>query len=472
LLPASWPRSCLASCVGERLDPGLPTRNNTHAATKRNNPLDLRVTVTHVDIVLCWVTVHGGSYHALLHLRDRLRREGLSCRVLLNSSPPLGLQIGLDLDERQIEALRQDDIHIIPLERMGDALQSAGARLCVFDSHSCATVGLLIRLCKDIGSLTAQISTLLADYTYHGADYLLIQHPISLWFVFDYSREPRAAEFAQAKGIFFSGNIFYEPLPNTWTSEIRTREQFLAKYEADADKPTCLWLPNREDGLKAAYGRVLEQVRQAGMNVMVKLHPWEYKQICHGFDPYGLGNTSAGHWGAKAISERDSSWALAFCDAGIMRGSSMGLELPFWRKPGIYLPRSGRHAPWHHLLVEMTQGCSVYLDDLDNLGAFLRSAWPLLHTDEVYDKAKRYTMPLGARAAGEPDSLALHARHLLAIMEGRAEEFASSPGGSTQAVRRLFEPDIPPSFYKRLRPRQRLLHAARRLVGLRPPYTV
>jgi len=423
--------------------------------------------MAHSDIVLCWVSVHGGSYHALLHLRDRLRRAGLACTVLLNSDPPLGLQVGVDIAQEQVDGLARDDIHVLPLTALGEALRRSGARLCLFDAHEGEGVAALIRQARDMGALTAQASTLLADFTYHGADYALVQHPFSLWVGFEYSRDRRVGELARAKGIFFSGNIFYEPLRNTWTSDIRTREQFQARYGLDPERPTCLWLPNRVDGLDADYGRILDQARQAGMNVLVKLHPWEYKQLRHGFDPYGLGKTSAEHWGALAIDERDSSWALAFCDLGLMRGSSMGLELPFWRKPGITLPSPGRYASWCRIMQLMTRECSVSLDSVDALGPFLRSAWPLEYPAAAYAAAKRFTMPRGSGGEGQPDSLDLHVRHLLAILEGRAGEFAQAPDG-VAALRGMYAAEIPPEFYAHLRPGKRLAHAARRLFGLCP----
>jgi len=298
-----------------------------------------------------------------------------------------------------------------------------------------------------------------------------VQHPISLWVALDYSRMKSAARLAQAKGVFFSGNIFYEPLLNTWTSALRTREQFLAKYALDPARPTALWLPNREDGQDPDYGRIMERARAAGFNVLVKLHPWEYKQLRHGFDPYGQGMTSAERWGAGAMDECDSSWALAFCDVGLMRGSSLGLELPFWRKPGVYLPYPGVHLPWYELLLKMTEGVAEHLDTVDALEGLLRDHWPPACTDADFDRAKRYTMPRGSGGLGQPDSLDLHVRHLSAILQGGMDEAACIPGGSLSALRRAFEPEIPPDFYDRLRPGRRFFHTARRLLGLRPKYT-
>jgi hypothetical protein len=422
--------------------------------------------MTRADIAICWVNVHGGRYHALLHLRDRLRREGLACAVLLNSDPPLGLQMGVDLSPEQAAALKAEGVHIGPLSGMAEALRATGARLCLFDAHGGEDVPRLIAAARQMGMQTAQTSTLLADYSYHGADYALIEHPISLWMALDYSRERGMEKIAGAKGIFFSGNVFYEPLLNTWTSSLRTKAQFEARYGLDPAKPTALWLPNREDGLTPDYGRIIDQARAAGFNVLVKLHPWEYKQLRHGFDPYGQGMTSAQKWGVPAMDECDTSWAFTFCDVGLMRGSSLGLELPFWRKPGVYLPCPGIHLPWYALLLEMTQGVSEHLDAVEDLEALLRGRWPLGYAEADYDRAKRYTMPRGSGAAGQPDSLDLHARHLCAILENRVEqEAACIPGGRFAALRRVFEPEVPPSFYKRLRPWQRLVHAARGLLA-------
>jgi hypothetical protein len=424
--------------------------------------------MTRADIAICWVNVHGGRYHALLHLRDRLRREGLACAVLLNSDPPLGLQMGVDLSPEQAAALKAEGVHIGPLSGMAEALRATGARLCLFDAHGGEDVPRLIAAARQMGMQTAQTSTLLADYSYHGADYALIEHPISLWMALDYSRERGMEKIAGAKGIFFSGNVFYEPLLNTWTSSLRTKAQFEARYGLDPAKPTALWLPNREDGLTPDYGRIIDQARAAGFNVLVKLHPWEYKQLRHGFDPYGQGMTSAQKWGVPAMDECDTSWALSFCDLGIMRGSSLGLELPFWGKPGVMFPCPGPHAAWYRLLAEMTADTAKHLDSVEGLEALLRAQWPFGITAADYDRAKRHTMPRGSGGAGQPDSLDLHALHLQAILEGRAGEYAAKPQGSMAAVRRLYEPEIPPSFYVALRPWQRMLHAAKRLAGLRP----
>lgn len=418
------------------------------------------------DIALCWVNVHGGRYHALLHLRERLRREGLSCDVLLNSDAPLGLQKDLDVTAAERELLEGAGARVLPLAGMARAIREERPRLCLFDAHAGSEVPELLDVARAAGALTAQTSTLFADYSYHGADYVLIEHPLCLWMTLDYSRERGAADIAKARGVFFSGNIFYEPLVNVWTSDVRTRADLAAKYGLDPARPMALWLPNREDGQSPEYGRIIAQARAAGFGVLVKLHPWEYKQLRHGFDPYGQGMTSAQKWGVPAMDERDTSWALKFCDVGLMRGSSLGLELPFWEKPGVIFPCPGLHAGWYHLLALLTADTARHLDSVEGLEALLRAHWPFGITAGDYASARRAIMPAGSGGPGEPDSLDLHARHLRAILENRAEDFAADPGGSLSALRRLYEPAVPPDFYRVLRPWQRILHAFRRATGM------
>lgn len=418
------------------------------------------------DIAICWASVHGGRYHALLHLQERLRGQGLCCSVFLNSDAPLGMQEGCDVTPGQVARLAELGVRILPLSDMARAIGEEKPRLCLVDAHDGEATPRLIHAARAAGALTVQTSTLLADYSCHGADYALVQHPISLWIALEYSRVPGARNLAKAKGVFFSGNIFYEPLLNTWTSGVASREELCARYGLDAQKPLALWLPNREDGQNPDYGRIIEAAREAGMNVLVKLHPWEYKQLRHGFDPYGEGKTSAEKWGVPAMEERDTSWALKFCDAGLMRGSSLGLELPFWGAPGVYLPYPGVHQPWYALLLQMTRGVCAHLERVEDLAPLLARGLPRPDAAAIA-RAKAYTMPKGAGGPGQPDSLDLHVRHLLAILGGSADkEAACTPGGSLSALRRAFEPDIPSSFYRCLRLRQRISHAARALLGL------
>jgi len=76
----------------------------------------------------------------------------------------------------------------------------------------------------------------------------------------------------------------------------------------------------------------------AGLNVAVKLHLWEYAFKKHGTDTWGLGTTSDALWNACAGEEPDSTRAYRFRDLAIMRTSATCLEMPFWEKPLVLLP--------------------------------------------------------------------------------------------------------------------------------------
>jgi len=67
------------------------------------------------DVVLANIAVHGGSYHKLIRFARYLNDDGTNCQLLLNSSPPLGLQKGVDIDEQQASSLQAEGVLILTL---------------------------------------------------------------------------------------------------------------------------------------------------------------------------------------------------------------------------------------------------------------------------------------------------------------------------------------------------------------------
>ncbi|ETR71601.1 MAG: hypothetical protein OMM_02372 [Candidatus Magnetoglobus multicellularis str. Araruama] len=145
-------------------------------------------------------------------------------------------------------------------------------------------------------------------------------------------------KYCKCKRYLFVGNLLSEPICNVWTSSIRDKSSLYQKYNLDTNLPTCLFMPNRVDGKGSHFGKIIDSVKNTSINLLVKLHPWEYKNILHEFnnDYFGKGKTSADKWRIVAIDEKDASWALSFCDFVIISGSSVGTEIPLWRKPVIY----------------------------------------------------------------------------------------------------------------------------------------
>lgn len=403
------------------------------------------------DIVIAWFVVHGGSFHKLIRLHELLRAEGLDSLLLFCTDPPQGLQPGLDLTRQAEERLRADDVLFLGRREMLETIRTTPADLFIFDAHRDPVLTEAVNLARrEHRAKTAQTCTVLADFVSHGADYLLVQHPMTLWWELDFHHTPESVRLATARGIFFAGNIFFEPVVNVWTTEVRDRAGFFAKYGLDPALPLAAWLPDRDDGLHESYGQVLAAVRAVPMNAVVKLHPWEYKSITHGFpNHFGPGRTSADRWGVPAVEERDGSWCLSLCDLGILRGSAMGIELCVWRKPSLFIPPEKKLRYWSDLYFDMLKTCAARVEDARDLTAFLARNWPLRFPESAYAEAMQSFL-----TEPETDAYTLHLRAIRRMLDSPLPE---RPLGN---VRDLYLGRIP---LRRLKRRHWPEHLLRRL---------
>ncbi|MDR3641629.1 MAG: hypothetical protein P4L39_09940 [Humidesulfovibrio sp.] len=318
------------------------------------------------DVCITWLNVHGGVFHKLITLHERLTEAGLSCELLFSAGPPHGLKVGVDVPEALLPGLAARGIHFLPRAEVLQKAETSPARLLIADAHHDPDLPGLIARARLRGVVTAQLATLLGDFTSHFADHLLLQHPLTLFFELEYNHTRESHRFFQAKGIHFTGNLFFEPTVNTLVDSFASREDFCAKYGIDSARPLCLWLPNAVDARSAVYGQVLRMAGNVGLNLLVKLHPWEYAFKKHGTDTWGLGTTSDVLWNARAVDEPDGAWAYRFCDLAVMSTSATCLEMPFWGKPSVLLP-SASHPGLMRAQARLVADCSVSLDAVEQL---------------------------------------------------------------------------------------------------------
>ena len=395
--------------------------------------------MTHTcDVCITWLAVHGGAYHKLLSFQDHLKNDGISCTVILSTSRPLGIQIGVDLSEQDIERLKERDVLVTDADTARKLTLKMDAGLHLFDSHKDDRNEAMILELKSKGRKVGQIASLLSDFTPYGADYLFIQHPLTLWYVCKYSHSREASNFAQAKKIYFSGNIFYEPLLNTQTTDVRDWESFSTKYHMDKDKPLCLWLPNRQDATLSVYGEVVSAIRDAGYNPGVKMHPWEYKLAKLGTDVTGLGITSAQKWGITAIEEKDTSWAYKLCELAITRGSSTIFELAFWKKPGLVLPVN-TYTKLVAAQSRLVASCSREVNSIENLTHFMTTKMPVKLPDSAYTQVQKSLLP--NRNGNSLDWLVQD------VIDALSADDNTQPIGSMRRVHRMFKGMVPDYFY-------------------------
>lgn len=239
--------------------------------------------------------------------------------------------------------LERRGVFMLPRRELLRRAESSRARLLLTDAHLDPDLPSLIAKKRASGALTAQMATLLGDFTCHGAEHLLLQHPLTLFFELDFNRTAESSRFFEASSITFTGNIFFEPTLNQMHGGYATRSEFFTKYGFDPERRLFLWLPSAPDACDDSYAQVARAVRNAGHNLAVKLHPWEYAFKKHGPPhPWGLSQSSDVLWGVTAVDEPDTTWAYHFCDAAILRASAMSLEIPFWERPAFVLPSSIR----------------------------------------------------------------------------------------------------------------------------------
>jgi len=290
------------------------------------------------DVVFINICVHGGSFHKIIYISELLKKKGLRSIALFSCEAPLGLQPGIDFDSETQKSLCEGRVLFLNHTEIKSFIKQNNARLFFFDFNKSSIIGELVQDAKKhVDAQIAQISFIFDTFCYWGSHYLFISHPLTLWFYIEHADGPCEKILETAKKIYFVGNLLSEPICNIWTTPINSASSLIKKYNLNPDLPICLFLPDRTDGKLSYYGDIIDAVRKASLNLLIKLHPWEYKNLQHGFDnAYGKNRTSADEWGVSAIEEKDASWATAFSDLIIVAGSSVAIEMPFWQKPVIY----------------------------------------------------------------------------------------------------------------------------------------
>lgn len=407
------------------------------------------------DVIIAWTTVHGGSWHKLIALKERLELAGMKTLLLVSSTEPMGLREGLDYTAEQAAELFGNDVRILPFPEIREAVRSNAAGVFVFDAHENPHVPeLLHEARRHEGAKTVQTCTLLADFSCHGADYLFVQHPYTFYFELDFSRSSWRKRLVSAGAVKYAGNIFFEPVVNTWTSDVRDRESFFRKYRLDPSLPMGLWLPDRTDGLDASYGQVLEAIRHAGMNAAVKMHPWEYKGID---DTYG-GRTSAEVWDVPAIEEKDTSWAYEYCSLAVLRGSAVGIEMAVWQRPSYFIPHDSMQF-WPEIYHSMMPGCSAILPSVEALAETLERDGIMKPSAADYREAYPNFIK------NPRDSFAMHVHSLREVIDSPKPD---TPIGSLRPFRKSYLGRVPFSWLKKRHWAQHVLYRPMVKMGLSP----
>ncbi len=318
------------------------------------------------DFVFAWFSVRGGSYHKLIHLHELLKGIGFRSLLLISNDPPYGLNSETDYTAEELYRLREIGVEIKSREEILKIVLSVRSEVFVTDTGEDpnGAEGAVVDAARMGRAKSVQMACLLDDFKYWKSDYLLLQRPFSLWHVIEYFKRRDAADLIECKRIFFTGNIFNEAITNRWTSSIRTKNDFCQKYHLDTRFPICLWMPGRDDGKAEHFPHVMEACKAHQFNLICKLHPWEYKRLMQG----KAEGRSVEKWDCEFIEERDSSWAMNFCDVAVAGNTSVGAEMAWWKKPAIYYKTI---KTWR---TDAVASCSDLITDYEDLKWMLQKA--------------------------------------------------------------------------------------------------
>ena len=424
-----------------------------------------------LDIHISWFNAHGGAFHKLISLHTALTNAGVRCVLDFACGPPRGLKAGVDVPEALLPQLAAAGVRLMPRAEALERARTTTAQLFVTDAHHDQDIPKLLAGLQARGVETAQLATLLGDFTDHGARHLLVQHPLTLFFELEYNRTRESARLAEAARVYFTGNLFFDPSVNELHGGYADRAAFCARYGFQPDRPICLWLPSAPDTRDSVYGEVCEAVEAAGMNLAIKLHPWEYafrKHGAEGVDPWKLGKCSDELWNRRAVDERDGTWAFRFCDVAILRASAMCLEMPFWEKPSLLLP-SNIMPRLFESQAYLVRHCALPVPTTAALAALLRSgSLPAFTPAEYKTGCDSVRLPGPGNGLERTVSALLH---ILTGAQGAALPPFLEPKGSLDRLRASYDGLIGPQNARALLLRRRVRFEAgrlwRRLRGVR-----
>ena len=352
------------------------------------------------DVVFINICVHGGSFHKIIYISEQLNKKGLKSMALFSCEAPLGLQPGIDFDTDKEKSLCEGRVLFCNHSDIKSFINQKKARLFFFDINKSPIIRVLLNDAKRGADVKiAQIGFVFDMFCYYDSHYLFLPHPLTLWFYIKHIKGPYKHILEAVKKIYFVGNLLAEPIGNKWTSTIKNKSDLINKYKLNPDLPICLFLPDRWDGKFSYYGDIVSSVHQASLNLLIKLHPWEYKNVQHGFDNlYGKHTTSADQWGVHAIEEKDASWAMMFSDLIIVVASSVSLEIPFFQKPVIFYSKRN----WK---TELVKDASIRVNSKSALTrVLLKKEWKSI-TKLHFSKAMKAVHPYDSAPDGVVQTL-------------------------------------------------------------------
>ena len=227
-------------------------------------------------------------------------------------------------------------------------------------------VGKDIQIAKEKGAVTIQVSEMITDFYYAGADIVSLISPSMRrfhtdpnyfnthhryqWRPFDARPEPK---------YIHSNCLLWDNVDNCLPA--MTKKEFCLKYNLDETKDILLYLPTSP--AHAILGAAKEAYIKAAKldNIIIKLHPKEYCRIASGRLDHRWSHELCGVNNVPILDPLDTHWAYKYAALAMTNQSSISLEMCLYNTPCLYIqpPRF----PWSSLFFKFAD--RVSLDEID-----------------------------------------------------------------------------------------------------------
>ena len=222
-----------------------------------------------------------------------------------------------------------------------------------------------IAIAKQKGALPIQISEMITDFYYAGADIVSLVSPAMRkmhidpswlgthhryqWRPFNANPEP---EYIYSNCLLWEDNE--ECLPYL------SKADFCKKYNLDENEDIYLYLPSQCSSVIGGTAREAYIKACELKNVVVKLHPKEYFRLASGRHDNKWSYEICGIK-APILDPLDTHWAYKYANLAMSNQSSISIEASVYKLPFLYIhpPRF----PWSNLFFKFANVCG--LNDFD-----------------------------------------------------------------------------------------------------------
>lgn len=280
---------------------------------------------------ICFYITHNAisKTYKFFFLAEQLKKLGFFVNTVLCSTEMSGVRPG-EFNDTQISNMKENNIFILSKKEMTRHVQKNRYKYFVVGTYS-GDLSEILGICKAKGAKTIEISTIaFNDPIEHNADINLMISKLA--FKAALNKRPQRAK--RAKNIYYVGSLFSDDIPNTYTSHLRSIEDFKNKYHI-GNKRLFLWMPGRDDMEQIKMQKqIANQINDEQNMLMLTTHPWSekyQKNLINNIKRY-----------IPIVDSADVYWTFKTMTSAIAHRSTSGIELAAMKKPVVYIEQYTR----------------------------------------------------------------------------------------------------------------------------------